>query len=132
MYNSKSRPTAVVTDWTRDGIGFAVLQQYCSYISAERPFCCKGGWRQALCGSRRLSDAEAGYATIEEALIVVWCLKKARLFLLGCPNLLLVTDHKPVVKLFDDRALKDVYNLRLLHLKEKNLQYCYTVKYVPG
>ncbi|XP_066975342.1 uncharacterized protein [Macrobrachium rosenbergii] len=92
-----------------------------------------GGWRIALCGSRHLSQAEAGYAAVEgEALAVTWCLKKARLLMLGCPNLLIVTDHRPLVKLLGDRELKDILNPRLFHLKEKTLQYRFQVRYLPG
>ncbi|XP_066981686.1 uncharacterized protein [Macrobrachium rosenbergii] len=127
------RPTAALTDWSRDGIGFVILQQYCACASADAPFCCKGGWRIALCGSRHLSQAEAGYAAVEgEALAVTWCLKKARLLLLGCPNLLIVTDHRPLVKLLGDRELKDILNPRLFRLKEKTLQYRFQVRYLPG
>ena len=68
-----------------------------------------------------------------EALAVAWCLRKARLFLLGCPNLTLVTDHKPLVKLFgQNKELKDILNPRLLALKEKTLLYNFKVKYLPG
>ncbi|MPC63681.1 Retrovirus-related Pol polyprotein from transposon opus [Portunus trituberculatus] len=99
----------------------------------ERPFCCKSGWRLALCGSRHLTPAEAGYAPVErEALTVAWCLCKARLFLLGCPNLLIITDHRPLVKLLGERALKDIVNLRLFSLKEKILPYRFQIKYLPG
>lgn len=133
VYYDKSRPTAAVTDWSRDGIGFVVLQQHCSCTSPETPFCCKGGWKLALCGSRHLTPAEAGYAAVEgEALAVVWCLRKARLFLLGCPNLFIVTDHRPLVGLFKDRALGDITNPRLFRLKEKTLQFRFTIKYLPG
>ena len=114
-------------------MGFVVLQQYCSCQSADSPFCCKGGWRLALCGSRHLTPAEEGYAPIEgEALAVTWCLRKARLFLLGCPNLTIVTDHRPLVKLLGDRALQDVINPRLFNLKEKTLQFKFVIKYLPG
>lgn len=133
VYYEKSRPTAVVTDWSKEGIGFVVLQQHCRCTSPDSPFCCKGGWRLALCGSRHLSSAEAGYSAIEgEALAVAWCLRKARLFLLGCPNLVVVTDHRPLVGLFRDRSLADVLNPRLFRLKEKTLQYRFTIKYLPG
>ncbi|XP_068219192.1 uncharacterized protein [Palaemon carinicauda] len=97
------------------------------------PFCCKGGWKLALCGSRHLTSAEVNYAVVEgEASAMVWCFQKARLFLLGCPNIILVTDHRPLVKVFGDRELKDIANPRLLRLKEKTLQYSFTVKYIPG
>ena len=133
VYYDKSRPTAAVTDWCRDGIGFVVMQQFCNCVTVDTPFCCQGGWRLVLCGSRHLTPTEAGYAAIEgEALAVVWCLKKARLLLLGCPNLTLVTDHRPLVKLFGNRELKDISNPRLFRLKEKTLQYHFNIKYLPG
>ncbi|XP_045111712.1 uncharacterized protein LOC123504872 [Portunus trituberculatus] len=74
-------------DWCKDGIGFVVMQQYCSCPKATAPLCCKGGWRLALCGSRHLTPAETGYAPMEgEALAVAWCLHKARLFFWGKHN----------------------------------------------
>lgn len=125
-YYDKTRPTAAITDWSREGIGFVILQQYCSCASASAPYCCKGGWRLALCGSRHLTTAEAGYAAVEgEALAVAWCL-------LGCPNLTVVTDHRPLVKLLGDRALTSVINPRLFRLKERTLQFRFQIKYLPG
>ena len=132
-YYDKSRPTIVLTDWSRDGMGFVVLQQYCSCVCQNVPFCCSGGWKLALCGSRYLYKDEINYAPIEgEAAAVVWCLKKARLFLLGCPKLTLVTDHRPLVKLFGDRELRNIDNPRLFRLKEKTLNFRFTVKYISG
>lgn len=132
-YYDRTRPTVVITDWSKEGIGFVVLQQYCLCVSADSPFCCKGGWRLALCGSRHLTVAEMGYAPIEgEALAVAWCLRKARLFLLGCPSLVLVTDHRPLVGLLGNRALTDIVNPRLFRLKEQTLQYQFTIRYLPG
>lgn len=132
-YYDNTRPTVAITDWSREGVGFIILQQYCHCSSPAAPFCCKEGWRLALCGSRHLTAAEAGYAAVEgEALAVAWCLHKARLFLLGCPNLTIVTDHRPLVKLLGDRALTDVVNPRLFRLKERTLQYRFHVKYLPG
>ena len=58
-----------------------------------------------------------------EALAVAWCLEKARLFLLECPNLVLITDHRQMVKLFVDRELKDIANPRLFTLNENTLLY---------
>ncbi len=65
-------------------------------------------------------------------MAVVWCLKKARLFLLGCPNLTIVTDHKPLIRLFGDKELKDILNPRLLAMKEKTLIHNFNIKYLPG
>ena len=132
-YYDKTRPTIVMTDWSKEGMGFVILQQYCSCVCHDVPFCCSGGWKLALCGSRHLLKEELNYAPIEgEAAAVVWCLKKARLFLLGCPNLIVVTDHRPLVKLFGNRELKHIDNPRLFRLKEKTLHYRFSVKYVAG
>ena len=54
------------------------------------------------------------------------------LFLLGCPNLTIITDHYPLVKLLGDRALKEMTNLRLFCSKEKSLNFRFTVKYFSG
>ena len=63
---------------------------------------------------------------------MVWCLQKVRLFLLGCPNLAIITDHRPLVKLLGDRALRDISNPRLFRLKEKTLQFQFRIHYMPG
>ena len=132
-YFDKSRRTAVLTDWSRTGIGFVVLQQHCTCKSDNIPFCCKGGWRLALCGSRNLSAAESNYSAVEgEALAVVWCLKKARIFLLGNPDFIVIVDHRPLVKIFGDRALGEISNPRLLRMKEKTMQYRFTIKHMAG
>ena len=67
-----------------------------------------------------------------EALAVLWCLQKVRLFLLGCPNLTIVTDHRPLTKFLVNRALSEVVKPRLFRLKERTLQYRFQVKYLPG
>ncbi|XP_063889336.1 uncharacterized protein LOC135116054 [Scylla paramamosain] len=76
--------------------------------------------------------AESGYAPVQgKALAITWCLRKASQFLLGCPNLIIVTDHRPLMKLLGDRELKDIGNPRLFALKEKTLQYRFQIKYLP-
>ncbi|MPC88376.1 hypothetical protein E2C01_083277 [Portunus trituberculatus] len=67
-----------------------------------------------------------------QALAVACYLRKARLFLLGCPNLLIITDLRPLVKLLGNRELKDVANPRLFVLKKKTLQYKYQIRYLEG
>ena len=132
-YFDQSRPTAVVTDWSRTGIGFVILQQHCTCTSEQVPFRCKGGWKLAFCGSRHLSSAEANYSAVEgQALAVAWCLKKARLFLLGNAGFLLLVDHRPLVEILGNRALGDISNPRLLRLKEKTLPFDYRIKHLSG
>lgn len=128
-----SRPTCLATDWSKTGMGFFLLQKHCTCPMTEAPNCCQGGWKLVMAGSRFTNDAEARYAPVEgEALAVVHALEKARMFVLGCPDLTIATDHKPLVKLLGDRSLEQIHNPRLLNLKEKTLRYKFSIKHVPG
>ena len=76
-----------------------------------------------LVGSRFTHTAESRYAPIEgEALAVAHALDHSRYFVLGCEDLIIAVDHKPLLKVFDDRSL-DIPNNRLRNLKEKTLRY---------
>ena len=128
----KSKPTCLATDWCKEGIGFWLLQKHCRCTSIK-PLCCKTGWKVILVGSRFTTGAESRYAPIEgEALAVVDALKRARHFVLGCSDLIIAVDHKPLLKVFGDRLLEDINNPRLLNLKEKTLQYRFRMTHVPG
>ena len=84
-------------------------------------------------GSRFTHGAESRYAPIEgEALTVVDALNKKRHFTLGCPDLTVVVDHKPLLKVLGDRALDDIPNSRLRNIKEKSLRYRFRVLHIPG
>ena len=75
-------------------------------------------------GSRFTRPAESRYAPVEgEALAVVYSLDKAKHFVLGCSDLIVAVDHKPLLKIFGDRSLADIPNPRLRNLKEKTLCY---------
>lgn len=128
----KTKPTCLATDWSKDGIGFWLFQKHCSCPSTK-PFCCKTGWRITLVGSRFTSGAESRYAPVEgEALAVVDALEKARHFTLGCSQLIIAVDHKPLLKVFGDRCLDGISNPRLRNLKEKSLRYQFTIIHIPG
>ena len=84
------------------------------------PNCCQTGWKITLAGSRFLQDAETRYAPIEgEALAVAWGLEQTKYFTLGCDDLLVVTDHKPLTKILGDRMLDEIHNTRLFRLKQR-------------
>ena len=128
----KAKPTCLATDWSKTGIGFWLFQKHCKCYGSK-PFCCRMGWQITLVGSRFTHAAESRYAPIEgEALAVVYALNKARYFVLGCPNLTIAVDHKPLLKLFGDRALEDIPNNRLRNMKEKTLRYRFEMVHVPG
>ena len=48
-----------------------------------------------------------------ECLSVCWALEKAKHFVLGCPNLIVAVDHKPLLGLLGDKGLGDIENPRL-------------------
>ena len=128
----KTKPTCLVSDWSKEGIGFWLFQKHCKCPSS-RPFCCKTGWRITLVGSRFTSSAESRYAPIEgEALAVVDALEKARHFVLGCPDLIVAVDHKPLLKMLGDRSLDGIANPRLFNLKQKSLRYRFSIIHIPG
>ena len=86
-----------------------------------------------LVGSRFTHSAESRYAPVEgEALAVAEALDRARHFVLGCSDLIVAVDHKPLLKLFGDRCLEDIPNPRLRNLKERSLRYRFRMVYVPG
>ena len=125
-------PTCLATDWSKKGIGYWLSQKHCD-CDSDMPFCCKSGWEVVLVGSRFTHDAESRYAPIEgEALAVADALEKSRYFVLGCKNLTIAVDHKPLLKILGDRHLEDIPNSRLRNLKEKTLRFRFRVVHIPG
>ena len=128
------RRTCLQTDWCKEGIGYLLLQQYCSCDTTKAPVCCKDGWRLVFAGSRFSSDAESRYSPTEgEALAVAWSLEHARMFVIGCQNLLISTDHKPLLGILKDRDLGSISSTRLFSLKERTLPYMpFSIQHNPG
>ena len=127
-----ARPTCLSTDWSVSGIGFLLKQKYCQ-CAPRSPTCCPDGWKLCLVGSRFTTPAESRYAPIEgEALAVAYALHQTRYYILGCEDLVVTTDHKPLERVLNDQPLTDIANRRLLNLKEKTLPYRYTLLHVPG
>ena len=127
-----SLPTCLATDFSGLGVGFFLLQKTC-HCPDRKPTCCPDGWRLCLVGSRFLHDAETRYAPIEgETLAVAYGLHQTRYYVLGCPDLTVAVDHKPLLSVLNDRSLADIQNRRLLNLKEKTLGYRFKLVYVPG
>ena len=130
--------TCIQSDWSRSGIGFLLLQKHClcnlpsSSDTCLSP-CCESGWKLVFAGSRFTTDAESRYAPTEgEATAVAWALKSCRLFILGCPKLMVVTDHKPLLGILNNRDLGSIKNPRLSRIKEHTLEYDFEIRYCPG
>ena len=127
-----TRKTCLRPDFSNRGIGFFLLQQHCDCTSGI-PECCPDGWKITLAGSRFLSSAEKRYAPVEgEALAVAWGLEQTRYFTMGCNDLIVATDHKPLVKIFGDRTLDEINNTRLFRLKQRTLPWNFSTIYLPG
>ena len=127
-----NKPTCLRPDWSTRGIGYFLLQKTCNCVS-KLPDCCPGGWLVTLAGSRSLSPTEQRYAAIEgEALAVAWGLEQTRFFTQGCSNLIVVTDHKPLVKIFGDRTLDEIANSRLFRMKQRTLPWHFEICHLPG
>ena len=124
--------TCLRPDWSTRGIGYFLLQKNCS-CSSNVPGCCPNGWTTTLAGSRFLSDTEKRYAAVEgEALAVAWGLEQTKYFTQGCSDLTVVTDHKPLLKIFGDRTLDEIPNTRLFRLKQRTLPWHFRIEYMPG
>ena len=114
------------------GTGFTRTTAQCS-CNALAHGCCPNGWRVTLAGSRFLRDAEKRYAPIEgEALAVAWALEDSRFLTMGCHDLVIASDHKPLSKILGDRELADIQNPRLFRLKQRTLMWRFHIVHVPG
>ena len=83
-------------------------------------------------GSKKCSDTESRYASIKgEALGVVWSLDKARMFALGCSDLLVTVDHQPLIPILGDKGLADIPSPRLYRFKERSMRDKLQIQYIP-
>ena len=127
-----SKPTCLATDWAETGVGFWLFQKHCD-CSGNKPFCCHDGWRITLVRSRFTHPVEARYTPVDgEALALDYGLSSTRFFVLGCENLTVAVNCRPLLKVFQDRALEDVDNSRLCNLKEKTLRYRFCILHISG
>ena len=127
-----SLPTKLQTDYSKTGLGFYLAQKHCE-CKDDAPDCCEDGWRLTLSGSRFLKSAETRYVPIEgECLGVAWALEQTRYFTLGCPNLTVMVDHKPLCKVLGDKELEDITNARLFKMKERTLPWQFSIVYRPA
>ncbi len=80
--------TKIMSDASSFGLGAVLMQEH------------QEEWRPVAYVSRAMSDTERHYAQIEkEALAITWACEKFRTYLMGL-TLLVETDHKPLVPLF--------------------------------
>ena len=127
-----NRPTLLQTDYSEVGIGYFLSQKHCNCEGCS-PGCCKEGWRITLAGSRFLKPAESRYSPVEgEALAIAWSLNQTKYFTQGCPNLIVKTDHKPLLGVFRSTSPDQITNARLFSLKQKTLPWSFEIVHVKG
>ena len=129
-----AKPTLLTTDWCKTGIGYALTQKHCNCPGPTNPNCGPGHWKLARAGSRFTKKEEQNLLspTEGECLAAVYGLQSCRMFTLGCPDLTLAVDHRPLTNILNDRSLNSIDNPRLLKLKEKTLAFRFNIVYVPG
>ena len=114
--------TKVVTDASRSGTGFCLLQ-----LDPD-----DGKWHLVQSGSKSLNGPESRYAVCElEGLGIVHALRKCRHFLLGMRHFDVITDHKSLKGVFQ-KELYAVENVRLRRYREKLGEFNFTVTWQPG
>ena len=96
----------------------------------EGPNCGISHWKIIFTGSCFTKDSESQYAPIEEeALALIYGLESCRMFVLGCLNLIVSVDHKPLIKVFSDKTLEDLKNPHVFKFKEQSLIHNFTIKH---
>ncbi|KAJ1526442.1 hypothetical protein ONE63_009576 [Megalurothrips usitatus] len=89
-------------------------------------------WRPVYYASRTLTDTEKRYAQIEkEALALTWACEKFAMFITGDPDLLLRTDHKPLVSLLGDKPLSEL-TPRLQRMRMRLMRFSFKIEHVSG
>lgn len=88
-------------------------------------------WKPIVYASRSLSNAETRYAQIEkEALASTWACERFSNYILG-KQVVLETDHKPLVPLLSSKSLDDLPP-RILRFRLRLSRFDYEITFVPG
>merc|ERR1712237_22440 len=119
-------PLVIISDWSKSGSGFTLYVVTCEHPkswdvlkSDVKTLCCPENWRMIMAGGRFNTETEAGYAPIEGELLGIACaLYKTRYFVSGHPDVFVVTDHKPILNLLQDRT-RTINNKRLTNVRRK-------------
>ena len=115
-------PTEILSDAScLHGIGFMLMQR----DAQERP-------RIVQCGSFSLNLAQRNYAVIElEMLGIVRAVQRCDYYVRGIPNFTVVTDHRPLVGIFN-KPITEIQNTRLLRFREALSPYNFDIVWTAG
>ncbi|XP_055613061.1 uncharacterized protein K02A2.6-like [Uranotaenia lowii] len=116
-YYGTQYPTILVTDASDTGLGAVLLQ-----VVRSKP-------RPISYASKSLSKTEKKYSTLDkEALAIVWATEPYEMYLRGL-DFTIVTDHKPLVKIFSESSKPNQRQERWV-LRMQSFRY--SIVYSPG
>ena len=119
-YYDPAKPTTVMADASSYGLGAVLMQQH-----GERS-------KPVAYASRTLTPCEQRYAQIEKELLsITWACDKFRRYLVGLPVVQIVTDHKPLVPIINDKDL-DVVPIRCQRMLMRLMEHNCHAEYMPG
>jgi len=119
-YYDPELPTVVSSDASSYGIGGTIMQEQ------------DGVLKPVAYVSRTMTAAEKRYAQIEkELLAVVWTCEKFSKYLVGMDFFRIITDHKPLVPIINDKDL-DVAPVRCTRLLMRLMRYTGKAEHAPG
>ena len=108
------------------------MQKNCNCESLI-PNCCHGGSKVIMVGSRFTTTSESNYAHKEgECLAVVDSLHRTRYYTLGCENLVICTDYKPLLGILKKKRFEQIDNPRIARLKHRKLSWKFKLVQIPG
>jgi len=122
--------TCLQPDWSKIGLGYLLLQKHCTCSLDNVPIRCpeRVARKLVFAGSRFTQDAESKYSPTEgEVLALSWSINHAKSYVLGCSDLLVVTDHKPLLGIFNDRELNTISNPRPQILQHQLISQTYLI-----
>ena len=110
----------MAADASSYGIGAVLLQSH------------NGKLMPIAYASHSLTDCERRYAQIEKELLsLTWACEKFRRYLIGLPEIKLITDHKPLIPIINQKDLDDV-PIRCQRMLMRLMQFNCLTEYLPG
>ena len=118
---SSDKPTIIMCDASNKGLGAAMFQ-----VQSD------GSRRLVASKSRSLTETEQRWSPIEkEALGIAWSCSKFDRYILGHPDVTIETDHKPLVPIFNSKAVNDL-SIRIQRQRLRAMKYSFTTRHIQG